>query len=86
MRQDGVVVVDVPQAAALITRLVERGITAMTARTLARLVPVATIAHRVEVFDWLREADPHDARLTPGRGVLFDGTGEQIPIQAPLCR
>ena len=25
------------------------------------------------------------ARLTPGRGVLFDGTGDQIPVQTPLC-
>ena len=25
------------------------------------------------------------ARLTAGRGVLFDGTGDQIPVQAPRC-
>jgi S-DNA-T family DNA segregation ATPase FtsK/SpoIIIE len=24
-------------------------------------------------------------RLTPGRGVLFDGTGDQIPVQTPRC-
>lgn len=47
--------------------LVERGITARVAVRLRQTVPAATIARQIEIFDALRDADPDDPKLTPGR-------------------
>lgn len=48
------------------TMLSERGISKLVARRLVHHFP-ARIAWQVEVYDWLREHDPADERLTPGR-------------------
>jgi len=46
--------------------LVARGITFTTARALAH-THAAVIARQVDIFDWLRDADRDDQRLTAGR-------------------
>jgi len=46
--------------------LITRGITLTTARALAH-AHAAGIARQVDIFDWLRDADRDDPRLTPGR-------------------
>jgi hypothetical protein len=47
--------------------LLARGITPLAAHHLSATHDPARIARQVEVFDFLRDADPTDARLTPGR-------------------
>lgn len=54
------------QHALLQEQLIARGITAATARTLAR-DHAARIAEQVDIFDWLRDGDRDDPRLTAGR-------------------
>ena len=49
------------------TALVERGVTRRVASQLLHAIPPATLAHQLAIYDWLREADPDDPRLTPGR-------------------
>ncbi|HEU5326485.1 MAG TPA: hypothetical protein VFU78_00250 [Thermomicrobiales bacterium] len=47
--------------------LVARGITPLAARRLVTAQAPDLIARQVEVFDFLRDTSPDDARLTPGR-------------------
>ena len=49
------------------TALVERGVTRRVASQLLHAIPPAILAHQLAIYDWLREADPEDPRLTPGR-------------------
>jgi len=60
-------VVIVPDRAILSERLFTRGVTRKVAERLAREVPTTTVMRQIEVYDWLREADEDDERLTPGR-------------------
>ncbi len=62
-----VVVVAIDPALDIAARLVERGVTVAIARKLARDYAAAIVARQIEVFDWLREIDPHDERYTAGR-------------------
>jgi hypothetical protein len=66
-RQTGVVVATIDPGHDLASRLIEHGMTTVVARNLVRDYPAATVVHQVEVFDWLREVDPHDKRYTAGR-------------------
>ncbi len=61
------VVVTIPPESAVVSGLVERGVTPAVARKLARVHPPPKIAGQIEVFDWLREVDPDDERYSAGR-------------------
>jgi hypothetical protein len=49
------------------TALVERGVTRRVAMQLLHASPPAILERQLAIYDWLREADPEDRRLTPGR-------------------
>ncbi len=57
----------VPDQTVLSEWLFARGVTRKVAERLAREVPGVMVMRQVEVYDWLREADEDDERLTPGR-------------------
>ena len=63
---DSVVVAVDPQSE-LVARLVERGVTRSVASKLAVRHSPTTVADQIEIFDWLREVDPDDARYGGGR-------------------
>ena len=51
----------------LVSRLVDRGVTGTAARQLAAAYPPDLIARQIEMFDWEREKQPDEEKMTPGR-------------------
>ncbi len=48
-------------------RLLERGISRITAGRLVNDAPPELVARQIAIYDWLRDQRPDDVRLTPGR-------------------
>ncbi len=57
----------VPDPTTLSDWLFARGVTRKIADRLARDIPADIVRRQIEVYDWLREVNEDDERLTPGR-------------------
>lgn len=67
LRQEPVAAQPIPPVAATPDALVARGITPLVAKRLRQSCPAERIERQLAIFDFLREENPADPKLTPGR-------------------